>query len=81
MTGSYFKPHSWNATCMRCGYQRKADQIKLEWTGLRVCHECFEERHPQDYVRGRKDKQSPPWTSPEPDDYFLSTNEVQPEDL
>lgn len=32
---------------------------------------CWEPRHPQDFVRGVKDKQTPPWVRPEPPDTFL----------
>lgn len=68
----------WNALCQRCGFKYKARQIKLEWTGLRVCcgpdtNGCWEERHPQDFVRGQKDRQAPPWASPEAPDTFITT--------
>ena len=66
----------WNAVCDRCGNEYKARQLRKEWTGLRVCWGpdttgCWEERHPQDLVRGRKDQQTPPWTRPEPPDVFV----------
>lgn len=32
---------------------------------------CWEPRHPQDFVRGVKDKQTPPWVRPEGADTFL----------
>jgi len=61
----YLKLGDWNAICDRCGFKYKASQLKAEWTGLRVCSQCWERRHPQDYVRGVYDKQAPPWTRPE----------------
>lgn len=77
---------AWRAICMRCGFKYWNNQIALEWTGLRVCrgagtNNCFEKRHPQDFVRGVQDRQNPPWVSPEPADVFLSTNEVTEDDL
>ena len=67
----------WNAMCDRCGFKFKARQLRREWTGLRVCSgkdtsNCWEPRHPQDRVKGRKERQSPPWTRPEPEDVFIT---------
>ena len=67
----------WNAICDRCGWAFKSASLRREWTGLMVCsgpgtNQCHEPRHPQDFVRGRMDKQAPPWTAPEADDVFIS---------
>jgi len=66
-----FEAGQWNVICDRCGHKFKARQLRVEWTGLRVCHgpgsnNCWEPRHPQDFVKGRKDYQAPPWVRPEP---------------
>jgi hypothetical protein len=65
VSGTYFKPGGWNVWCQRCGRKIKNDQIKKEWDGLFVCAPCFEERHPQDMVRGVLDQQSVPYAVPE----------------
>ena len=36
---------------------RNTDAVK-EWTGQIVCTECYEPRHTQDFVRGKKDNPS-----------------------
>lgn len=77
---------SWNAICDRCGFEYKSHQLRHEWTGLMVCYGggttgCYEERHPQDFVRGRRDKQSVPWSRPEGEDVFLDPNDVTEDDL
>lgn len=41
------------------------------WDGLYVCAEDFETRHPQDFVRGRKDNQSVPNPRPEPSGIYV----------
>lgn len=64
----YYAHGQWNAICDRCGFKFKSSQLRKEWTGYRVCSGCFEPRHPQDYLKGRKDKQSPPWTRPDQGD-------------
>jgi hypothetical protein len=69
---NYYKPGSWNAVCDRCGLQFKSDCLKLEWTGLRVCRQCHETRHPQDLIRVPKEETVPPWSRPEPTDVFIS---------
>lgn len=56
-------------------------QTRKEWNGLRVWVGVYEPRQPQDYVRGRKDDMRVPDARPRQPDVFLTTNEVQPEDL
>lgn len=71
MPETTFKLGKWKADCDRCGLTYHNDQLRREWTGLMVCFgpgtaECWEPRHPQDFVRGVRDAQAPPWTRPEP---------------
>lgn len=70
---------AWKACCDRCGFNFRNTDLKLEWTGLRVCGECFEVRHPQDFVQGVADRQAPAWVRPEPDPVAVGT--ITPEDL
>lgn len=75
---------AWNADCQRCGFTYKSGQLRREWTGLRVCSECFDMRHPQETLRAKSDRQAPPWVSPDVDGTDVSPgsgNEVSPEDL
>lgn len=76
-----FRLGVWNAICQRCGFEYKSDQIKKEWTGLRVCRDCWDPRHAQDFVRGKSDKQAVPWSSPEGEDQFLNIGDVTRDDL
>lgn len=68
MARNYYKPGDWNAICDRCGFKFKASDLRLEWTGLRVCEKDFELRHPQDFLRAKPDKIVVPWTRKEPDE-------------
>jgi hypothetical protein len=61
----------WKACCDRCGFIRLSSELRKEWTGLRVCHECWEPRHPQDLVRGVPDDQTIPWARPEAEPVFI----------
>ena len=33
--------------CDRCGFRVKYLDMRMEWTGFKVCSECFEPKHPQ----------------------------------
>lgn len=80
---------TYNALCDRCGFKFKAKKLRLEWNGLRTCsgagtNDCWEIRHPQDFVKGKADKQSPDWVRPEPADLDVSPgsgNEITADDL
>jgi hypothetical protein len=66
------------AICDRCGFQYDLTQLRKEWTGLMVCHgagtnNCWEHRHPQEFVRGVRDDQViRPNMRPEPADTVVS---------
>ena len=60
----YYKKGEWNVTCDRCGAKRKSGKIRREWNNLLVCERCFEERHPQDFIKIIKDDQTVPFYRP-----------------
>ena len=71
-SADYLALGKWNVICDRCGVKRKNDQVRKEWTGLIVCiDKCWEERHPQDFVRSKPDDTSVPFTRPEKTDIFV----------
>ena len=35
------------ALCDRCGFEYKLLELREEWNGLKVCHSCYEPKHPQ----------------------------------
>lgn len=43
---NYYNEGSWNIICDRCGQKYKREQCKKEWTGLLVCHFCWDRKHP-----------------------------------
>jgi ribosome-binding protein aMBF1 (putative translation factor) len=71
MTGNHVR-----GICMRCAKKTALNALRKEWTGLKVCSDCYDVRNAQDFVRGVADRQAVKDPSPEPADYFLSTNEV-----
>ena len=67
--------------CDRCGFKTRRSESKKTWNGLVVCEKDYEPRQPQDFVRARTDQQSFHDSRPEPEDSFLSANQVSAEDL
>lgn len=47
-----------NVICDRCGFKFHSSQTRKTWDNLVVCLDDFETRHPQDFVRGVRDRQS-----------------------
>ena len=51
--------------CDRCGFRVKYLDMRMEWTGFKVCSECFEPKHPQlDPSYHSADAQALPWARP-----------------
>ena len=66
----------WNVICDRCGFKFKASQLQDEWTGLKVCGDCWEPRHPSDLIRIPRTEKAPPWTRPEPEDVEVDVDYI-----
>lgn len=67
----YLQLGDWNAVCYQCGRKFKASELRRHWQGYYVCDKHWEPRHPQDFVRGVQDIQTPPWAQPMPADTFV----------
>lgn len=78
---NYLKKGDNNVICDRTGFKMKSGDCRFEWNGFFVRRESFEERQPQDLLRGFPDRQAPNVSRPGTGDVFLGTNDVQPEDL
>lgn len=62
-----YKPGDWKVYCPVCSGFRYASSLKPRWDGLKVCPECWEPRHPQEFVRGVSDEVSVPFTYKDPE--------------
>lgn len=65
-----YRPGDWWAICDVCGQKYRASKMAKRWDGLMVCHNDMEARHPQDFLKIRGDKQTPPWIRPRPTDIY-----------
>lgn len=70
MSSGYIPGDFWRL-CDVCGFKVRSSQTYKRWDNQMVCRADFEERHPQDFVRGRKDHQNVPDPRPESVDRFL----------
>lgn len=66
-----YKHGDWYVICDRTGFKIKASEARREWNGLLVHKSVWEPRHPQDFVKGTRDVQSPPFTRGESTDTFV----------
>lgn len=78
-----YKAGDYYIVCDYSGFKIKRSEARMTWDGYLVRKDFWEQRQPQDFVRGRRDKISiPPGQSRgESTDDFLTANEVQAGDL
>ena len=73
-----YRPHytsgDWVAICDVCGRLYEASSLRQRWDGFMVCHQDFETRHPQDFVRGVIDMSNTPWSRSEASDSFINAD-------
>ena len=69
------------AICDLSGFEFPLSELVKTWDGY-LAHPRWADanRHPQDYVTGRRES-APPYTRPEAPDVFLSAGEVTPANL
>jgi len=71
MNRNYYESGGWNLICDICSIKYKAKKAKQRWDGFIVCPNCYEQRHPQDFVKSRQDKISVPFSRPIPQEIFV----------
>lgn len=67
--------------CDVCGFKLRASETRMRWDRMRVCMKDWEPRHPQDFVRGKKDRQVVANPRPDPPDVFIEPNQITENDL
>lgn len=61
----------WYVICDKSGFKVRNKRAKLEWTGLFVSDRYYEQRHPQDFVKGVQDNQTVPIARPRQVNQYL----------
>jgi hypothetical protein len=67
----FYKPGSYWRICDRSGLKVRAENTRKQWNNLIVREQSFEDRQPQDFVRGRRDDQTVPEPRPRSANVFL----------
>jgi hypothetical protein len=70
-TKLHFKPGSFYRVDDRSGFAVRAEHTRKQWNNIIVRLQSFEERQPQDFVRGRRDDQTVPEPRPRQVNQFL----------
>ncbi len=70
MQRDYYESGGWNLICDVCSIKYKSSRAKQRWDGFIVCPNCYEQRHPQDFVKTKQDKITVPYIRP-PTDIFI----------
>jgi hypothetical protein len=76
-----YRPGDAGAVCDRCGFRYWLSELSREWTGLKVCSQCFENRHPQDFVRAVRDGKAIRDPRREQEPVFVSPGDITADDL
>jgi hypothetical protein len=69
----FYKPGSFWRICDRTGFKVRAEHTQKQWNNIIVRDRSFENRQPQDFVRGRRDDQTVPQPRPRQVNVFLGT--------
>lgn len=70
-TKLHYRPGSYYRIDDRSGFAVRAEHTLKQWNNIIVRLESFEERQPQDFVRGRRDDQTVPEPRPRQTNVFL----------
>ena len=62
-----------NVICDVCGFQYKRSETRMRWDGLLVCSKDWEPRHPQERVRGIKERVGVDIARPDPTPTYIVT--------
>lgn len=76
-----YAPGDYYMRCDRTGRKYLASNMRKEWNGKWVHKDFWEQRHPQDFLRGRKDDQTVPNARPDTPENYLEVGDVTVEDL
>jgi hypothetical protein len=62
--GGRIKSGDWYAFCDECGRRFFGSTLMTRWDSCKVCNDCYESRHPQDFIETKPDQRQPPFVRP-----------------
>lgn len=60
-----YKPGDWLALCESCQFEKYASELRKRWDGFMVCEECWEPRHPLDFLKVKPETAFPSFINKE----------------
>jgi hypothetical protein len=76
-----FKKGDYKVVCDRSGAVVNASDCRMQWNGLYVLKELWEQRHPLDTPPNARPERPPPISRPEGEIQFISAVSVTGDDL
>lgn len=74
--GDHYKPGDHWLVCDSCGLDYRRSEMRMRWDKLMVCQKDWEPRHPQEFVRGIKEKIAVDIARPVQTPVFVGTNRI-----
>jgi hypothetical protein len=81
MTDGFYEPGDNYFICPVCGFKKRVSEGRWRWDKGYVCREDWEPRHPQESLKGRRDRIKPAISRPEPTDVFIDVADTTVTDL
>jgi hypothetical protein len=69
----HFRLGTWAGRCQECAEKFYFSELRKRWDGFWVCRRCFENRQPQDFIRGMPDRSAVPASTSNPPWIFVGT--------
>lgn len=63
-SGDHYRPGDYWIVCDECGLDYRKSETRKRYDNAIVCKDCWEPRHPQEFVRAIRDRQTVPYSRP-----------------
>jgi hypothetical protein len=78
-SGDHWVPGDYWIVCDECGLDYRKSDTRKRWDNAIVCADCWEPRHPQEFIKSVRDNQRVPVARPS--NAVTSTNTTTQDDL
>ena len=76
-SGDHYQPGNHWLICDSCGLKFRLSEMRMRWDKLMVCQKDWEQRHPQEFVKGIKEKIAVDIARPESEPVYITTPVLQ----
>lgn len=75
--GGTFQPGNHWLICDSCGLKFRRSEMRMRWDNMMVCRKDWEPRHPQEFVRGKRERIAVDIARPDSDPVMITTPVTQ----